>query len=69
MTRMIPAYFKEKIKNYGENYVFNLLRDAPETDDWIALHSYNIPNQINCAGREIDFLVMHKTNKYFFIIL
>ncbi|HHT78962.1 MAG TPA: ATP-binding domain-containing protein, partial [Actinobacteria bacterium] len=58
MTRMIPPYLKGRIENYGESLVFNLLRDAPETDDWVALHSYNLPNQVTCIGREIDFLVM-----------
>ncbi len=67
MARMIPPYLNGRIKNYGESVVFNLLRDAPQTDDWIALHSYNLPSSATCIGKEIDFLVI-VPNKGLFVL-
>lgn len=64
---MIPPYLNGRIKNYGESVVFNLLRDAPQTDDWIALHSYNLPGSVTYIGREIDFLVI-VPNKGLFVL-
>jgi hypothetical protein len=36
---MIPPYVSDSVKSTGEKQIFNLLRNDPETKDWIVLHS------------------------------
>jgi len=58
MPKMVPPYINGRIENYGESLVFDLLKNAPDTEDWIILHSYNLPNIATSIGKEIDFLVL-----------
>jgi hypothetical protein len=58
MPKMVPPYINTRIENYGESLVFDLLKNAPGTEDWIILHSYNLPSIATSLGREIDFLAL-----------
>jgi len=58
MPKMVPSYFNSRIENYGESLVFNIFKNAPDTEDWIILHSYNLPSIATSLGREIDFLAL-----------
>jgi len=55
MAKMIPDSPYET-RSTAEKIIFNLFRDAPETDDWIVLHSYCVV--INKLDTEIDFIVL-----------
>ena len=58
MSRMIPSYISSNVKSYGEKQIFKLFKDAPGTDDWIALHSLNVPKPLSKLYGEIDFVVL-----------
>jgi len=54
MPKMVPPYINGRIENYGESLVFDLLKNAPNSEDWIILHSYNLPNIATLMDREIS---------------
>lgn len=54
---MIPAYCPESAPP-GERAVFAALRDAPKTDDWIALHSLGIAHHERQVEGEADFVIV-----------
>ena len=66
MTRMIPETFPPIPNNVSElqrsgldneRWVFEMLRNAPDTDDWVAFHSVPVTPEFG-SQREIDFLVI-----------
>ena len=58
MAKMIPEqpFFDEIRRSSAEDKIFRLFRDAPDTDDWIVLHSYRVVS--NEIETEIDFVVL-----------
>jgi KaiC/GvpD/RAD55 family RecA-like ATPase len=58
MARMIPTLLSPEIKSNAERKIFAWFRDAPDTDDWIVLHSLGIANHRNLIYGEIDFLAL-----------
>ncbi|MDR0878482.1 MAG: AAA family ATPase [Treponema sp.] len=58
MARMIPKLLSPEIKSNAERKIFAWFRDAPDTDDWIVLHSLGIANHRNLIYGEVDFLVL-----------
>ena len=42
----------------GEKRVFNLIKQSPETDDWIVLHSLMLPRHLTKPMGEIDFVFL-----------
>lgn len=57
MAKMIPPYVDISNLNRGENLVFDLFKEqTPE--EWIVLHSLNIPESEQGFGSEIDFVVL-----------
>ena len=63
MTRMIPETFPPIPNNVSElqrsgldneRWVFEMLRNAPDTDDWVAFHSVPVTPEFG-SQREIDF--------------
>ena len=58
MSRMIPSYISSSVKSYGEKQIFKLFKDAHGADDWIVLHSLNIPKPLSKLYGEIDFVVL-----------
>lgn len=58
MARMIPPEVYGDCARRGEKELFLRLRDAPETRDWIVLHSLDIANHRKQVQGEIDFVVI-----------
>lgn len=58
MSRMIPPYVSDSVKSTGEKQIFNLLRNDPETKDWIVLHSLALAKHTKQLYGEIDFVVL-----------
>ena len=56
MIRMLLLYLKGRIDSFGKRIIFDLLKDSPEIEDWIASYSYNLPSNLTRIGKEIDFL-------------
>ena len=57
MARMIPSYVDSEQSPPGEVEVFELLRvEGPE--DWIVLHSLDLPQHVRQVEGEIDFLIL-----------
>jgi len=55
---MIPPYYSQKIESTGEKRIFELLKNDPETADWVCLHSLGLTSHIKRCYGEIDFVVM-----------
>lgn len=58
MARMIPPKIHPEVKSSAERRVFDWLRDAPGTEDWICLHSLGLSEHEAKRRAEIDFLVL-----------
>lgn len=58
MARMIPPVIAEDTKSSAEQKIYNLLRDMPDTDDWVVLHSVGIARHPTQSQGEADFIVI-----------
>lgn len=58
MSQMIPSVISPEIKSTAEKRVFQWLKDAPGTDEWIVLHSLGIANHNRNIYGETDFFVI-----------
>ena len=58
MARMLPPACPKTIKSQGEHFIFDQLRDAPDSDNWVCLHSLELSRHIYKVCSEIDFVVM-----------
>ena len=58
MARMIPASIDEDTKSSAERKLFAVLRDMPDTDDWVVLHSVGISRHPTQSQGEADFVVI-----------
>ena len=58
MSRMIPPFYNENIKSNAEKRIFGLLKNAPDTKDWICLHSLGLARHESQIYGEIDFVVL-----------
>lgn len=58
MARMIPPRIAPDYPNEGEKEIFQLLKNDPNTKDWIVLHSLDIANHGRQIAGETDFLVI-----------
>ncbi len=58
MARMYPPYLPEDVRSPGEKAVFYKLRDDPDTEDWIVLHSLFVADHPKRISGEIDFVVI-----------
>ncbi len=55
---MIPSVLSPEVKSNAERKVFEWFQSAPDTDDWIVLHSLGIISHKHLIYGEIDFLVL-----------
>lgn len=55
---MIPDIYDKNLRSQGEKEVFELFKNAPETDDWVVLHSLGISRHVKRLYGEIDFVVL-----------
>jgi len=58
MARMLPSVISPEVKSNAERRIFKWFRDAPDTDDWVVLHSLGISNHNKVIYGETDFLVL-----------
>lgn len=58
MAQMIPPGMPKDGVSPGEIQVFEWLKNAPGTDEWIAFHSYDLPKGGNGRRHEIDFIIL-----------
>jgi Nuclease-related domain/AAA domain len=66
MARMIPATIHPQVRSGAERHLFDVIRDAPETDDWVCLHSLGLARHATKRRGEIDFLLL--TRKGIFVL-
>lgn len=58
MARMIPPVIDDQTPSPGERLVFERLRDDPDTEGWIVLHSVSLPRHLRQVEGEVDFVVV-----------
>ena len=58
MARMIPSTIAPDTNSSAERKLFSLLRDMPDTDDWVVLHSVGVARHPTQAQGEADFVVI-----------
>lgn len=55
---MIPAVISPDTASPGERDVFRRLRDDPATEEWIVLHSFELPAHKTQTRGEADFVIL-----------
>lgn len=58
MARMIPPVIHPTVCSAAERKLFDVIRDAPGTDDWVCLHSLALARHDAKRRGEIDFLLL-----------
>ncbi len=58
MARMIPPTIHPDVTSSAERRLFDWIRSAPGTDDWICLHSLGLSEHDSKRRGEIDFLLL-----------
>lgn len=58
MAVMIPSVISPDVKSTAERRIFEWFKNAPDTDDWIILHSLGIVAHSHVVFGETDFLVL-----------
>ena len=58
MARMIPPRILPDCSSLGEQEIFRRLKDDPETNDWIVLHSLDVAEHMTSIAGEIDFVAI-----------
>jgi len=57
MAQMIPSHISTNSPK-AEREIFMKLKDDPNTEDWIVLHSLDIANHVSQVQGEIDFVII-----------
>lgn len=60
MARMIPPIIHPSVRSGAERRIFELLCNAPNTADWVCLHSLSLAKHEAKRRAEIDFLLLTK---------
>jgi hypothetical protein len=63
---MIPSIIQHSVRSGAERKLFSVFRDAPNTEDWICLHSLGLARHHIKRRGEIDFLLL--TRKGIFVL-
>ncbi|MCC7083421.1 MAG: NERD domain-containing protein/DEAD/DEAH box helicase [Pirellulales bacterium] len=66
MARMIPSTIHPHVRSSAERRLFEVIRDAPGTEDWVCLHSLGLARHASKRRGEIDFLLL--TRKGIFVL-
>ena len=66
MAHMIPPVIHPTVQSAAERKLFEVIRDAPGTDDWFCLHSLALAHHDTKRRGEIDFLLL--TRKGVFVL-
>ena len=58
MEKMIPSSISPDIKSNAEKNIFNWFKNAPDTENWVVLHSLGLVTHQRVIHGETDFLVL-----------
>ena len=58
VATMVPPVIDRKSVSPGELYVFDFLATSSFTENWIVLHSYDLPKRGESRRHELDFIVI-----------
>lgn len=58
MATMLPPYLADDVKSRAEIRIFQLLRDDPDTKNWVVLHSLGLSRHAYKRYGELDFVVL-----------
>ena len=58
MTRMIPPTINPSSAPAAERKMFEIIRDAPDTDGWVCFHSYGLAHHPTKRHGEVDFVLL-----------
>ena len=58
MTRMLPPTIHSSVRSTAERRLFEVIRDAPNTDNWVCLHSLGLAHHDTKRRAEIDFVLL-----------
>ena len=58
MTRMLPPTIHSSVQSRAERRIYEVIRDAPNTDHWICLHSLGLAHHERKRRAEIDFVLL-----------
>lgn len=58
MAKMLPKEIWVNVTSNAEKKVFEWFKNAPNTQDWVVLHSFGLSQHIKQVRGEIDFLVL-----------
>lgn len=58
LAKMIPNYYDRRLTSRGEQEIFEIFKSAPNTGDWIVLHSLGLSRHVKKEFGEIDFVVL-----------
>ena len=58
MARMIPPVPPDSTRSPGELQLFEQLRTDPDTEEWIVLHSFDLPDHPEQIAGEVDFVII-----------
>jgi Nuclease-related domain/Uncharacterized conserved protein (DUF2075) len=66
VARMIPPLIHPTVQSAAERKLFEVIRDAPGSDDWVCLHSLALARHDAKRRGEVDFLLL--TRKGVFVL-
>ena len=58
MTRMLPPTIHSSVQSTAERRLFETIRDAPNTENWLCLHSLSLAHHATKRRAEIDFVLL-----------
>lgn len=58
MTRMIPETIHSSVESAAERRMFEVIRDAPNTERWVCRHSLRLAHHETKRRAEIDFVLI-----------
>jgi hypothetical protein len=58
MTRMLPATIHSSVKSAAERRMFDVIRNAPGSDEWVCVHSLGLARHDYKRRGEIDFALL-----------
>ena len=65
MTRMIPETIHSSVQSTAEKRIFEVIRDAPNTDKWVCFHSLGLAHhetkrraEAACGSKQLRFVLV-----------
>src|SRR5581483_1339298 len=58
MPRMLPADIYDGCPSPGEREIFARLKNSPDIDDWVVLHSLDLAQHVRQVYGEADFVII-----------